>query len=173
VEFKLSLDTLAAASEDDRFYPQRGMTIPIDIVIHDSDETNVRDGALSLSPNNNDNSYQSPTNWTHTWIGDTNRVATAIGDEGTTKLRNFSLKQNYPNPFNPVTTIEYSLPTAGDVNLSVYNVVGQKVTTLVNGKQTAGNHLIQFAGNDLASGVYFYKLEAAGQVKIRKMLLVK
>lgn len=173
VEFQLSLDTLAEASGDDRFYPVNGMTIPIDIVIHDSDETNVRDGALSLSPNNNDNSYQSPMNWTKTWIGDTNKVATAIGDESDNVVKSFELRQNYPNPFNPVTNIEYSLPRAGDVNLSVYNVVGQKIATLVKGKQSAGNHLVQFTGNQFASGVYFYKIEAAGQVKIRKMLLVK
>ena len=84
-----------------------------------------------------------------------------------------SLSQNYPNPFNPVSTIEYSLPTAGFVSLKVYDILGREVTTLVNEKQSQGKHLVKFNGNKLASGVYFYVLTANDIVLSKKMNLLK
>lgn len=85
----------------------------------------------------------------------------------------FSLAQNHPNPFNPSTSIQFALPTAGQVNLSVYNMLGAKVATLVNGQQAAGRYEVKFDGSKLASGVYFYKLEAPGFSDLKKMTLVK
>ena len=84
-----------------------------------------------------------------------------------------SLSQNYPNPFNPVSTIEYSLPTAGFVSLKVYDILGREVTTLVNEKQSQGKHLVNFNGNKLSSGVYFYVLIANDIVLSKKMNLLK
>ena len=85
----------------------------------------------------------------------------------------FALDQNYPNPFNPVTTISYSIPEALDVELTVYNVLGQQVATLVSGFQTAGSHLVQFDATHLASGMYLYRIKAGNNVSVKKMLLVK
>lgn len=76
------------------------------------------------------------------------------------KPENFILKQNYPNPFNATTTIEYYLPRTSIVNLAVYNVVGQKVSVLVNSRQSRGHHLISFDASRLPSGNYLYRLEA-------------
>lgn len=84
-----------------------------------------------------------------------------------------ALDQNYPNPFNPTTTIQYALPEAGNVRLDVFNVLGQRVATLINGEQTAGFHNLQFDGSRLSSGVYLYRLQSGNQVITRKMLLVK
>jgi len=84
-----------------------------------------------------------------------------------------SLSQNYPNPFNPTTSIQYSIPENGKVTLQVFNVLGQNVVTLVNDIQQAGNYTATFDANRLASGVYIYRLTAAGQVITRKMTLVK
>ena len=85
----------------------------------------------------------------------------------------FSLEQNYPNPFNPETKINFSLNKISNVKLTVYNVLGQKVASLVNGRMNAGAHTITFNASHLASGVYFYQLEA-GDLKINKrMLLLK
>jgi endonuclease/exonuclease/phosphatase family metal-dependent hydrolase len=84
-----------------------------------------------------------------------------------------SLSQNYPNPFNPVSTIEYSLPTAGFVSLKVYDILGREITTLVNEKQGQGKHLVNFNGNKLSSGVYFYVLTANDIVLSKKMNLLK
>lgn len=85
----------------------------------------------------------------------------------------FALEQNYPNPFNPSTTIQFSLPKASDTKLTVYNVLGQRVATLVNEHMTAGVHSVQFDARSIATGVYFYRLEAGSYVTSKKMLLLK
>ena len=85
----------------------------------------------------------------------------------------YSLSQNYPNPFNPTTNIRYSVPQQGIVKLRVYNIMGQLVTELFNGMQVAGNHVIAFDAGKLASGVYFYRLEAGSFVSAKKMVLLK
>jgi len=85
----------------------------------------------------------------------------------------YHLLQNYPNPFNPVTTIEFNLDQSTDVTVSVYNPLGQKVKTIVNSRQPAGEYQINFDASDLASGVYFYRIKAGNFVKVNKMLLMK
>ena len=85
----------------------------------------------------------------------------------------FALAQNYPNPFNPSTTIRYSLPQRSHVTLSVYNTLGQQVAQLVNADIDAGNHDIQFNASNLASGVYFYRIQAGSYVETRKLVLIR
>jgi endoglucanase len=86
---------------------------------------------------------------------------------------NFELQQNYPNPFNPSTNILYSLKNSGKVCLSVYDLLGRKVAVLVNGVQNAGEHTATFSGVHLTSGIYFYRLTAAGSTDVKKMMLIK
>ena len=89
-------------------------------------------------------------------------------------LKQFKLNQNYPNPFNPSTAINYQLSAVSDVQLSVYNTLGQKVRTLINGLQEAGNHTVTFNANGLASGVYLYRLSTGnGTVLTKKMILIQ
>jgi hypothetical protein len=85
----------------------------------------------------------------------------------------YTLWQNYPNPFNPSTTIRYALPQPSHVTLTVFNTLGQQVTTLVNGEAEAGYHAVQFDAARLPSGVYFYRLQAGAFVKTRKLCLVR
>lgn len=85
----------------------------------------------------------------------------------------FALGQNYPNPFNPSTTISYQVASPSDVSLEVFDVLGRKVTTLVNSRQTAGTYSVNFNASRLSSGVYFYRLQAGTFVATKKMLLVK
>jgi hypothetical protein len=85
----------------------------------------------------------------------------------------FSLSQNYPNPFNPTTTIRYALPRRSHVTLAVYNTLGQLVARLVNGDIEAGSHEVTFDAKGLASGVYFYCIQAGDFVQSKKLLLLK
>ncbi len=96
-----------------------------------------------------------------------------IIDVDVNKASDFALEQNYPNPFNPVTRISFSIPQTGFVNLSVYNVLGEKVVTLINEIKSAGNHAVDFDASELTSGVYVYRLQAGSSVSIKKMTLIK
>ncbi|MEX0721226.1 MAG: T9SS type A sorting domain-containing protein [Balneolaceae bacterium] len=86
----------------------------------------------------------------------------------------FRLNQNYPNPFNPSTNISYDLPKAADVRLVVYNSIGAQVAVLAEGRKSAGSHVIRYDASFLASGMYFYRLTASGNViATKKMILIK
>jgi hypothetical protein len=85
----------------------------------------------------------------------------------------FSLDQNYPNPFNPTTTISYQLLKAGQINLEILNLSGQRLATLVNEWQGPGNHKIQWDAQNMASGIYFYRLEFQDNIQIKRMVLLR
>ncbi|HCY77071.1 MAG TPA: hypothetical protein DHV28_14205 [Ignavibacteriales bacterium] len=95
-------------------------------------------------------------------------------------ITEFKLSQNYPNPFNPSTTIRYSIPNVtlsgvegSRVQLRIYDILGNEVATLVNEYKPAGMYNVQFTMNNLASGIYFYRLQAGSFVQTKKMLLIK
>jgi hypothetical protein len=101
----------------------------------------------------------------------------ADGDDRPIPLT-FGLDQNFPNPFNPSTKIKYSVAKKGMVNLAVFNILGQKVVTLVNQEQEAAEYTINWdskdeSGQEVASGIYFYKMTAGDFVETRKMVLMR
>lgn len=107
-----------------------------------------------------------------------NAQPSSFKEIGTSLPTEFSFSNNYPNPFNPTTKISYALPEAADVTITVYNIMGQKVVTLVNTSMSAGYHEISFDAGRLSSGVYLARMEAAGQsgqqfIKEVKMQLIK
>jgi hypothetical protein len=86
----------------------------------------------------------------------------------------YSLRQNYPNPFNPATTIQYSIPEAGIVNINIYNILGQNVKTILNNSsQSTGSYKVVFNASELPSGIYFYRIEVNDFVQVKKMILMK
>jgi hypothetical protein len=87
--------------------------------------------------------------------------------------KEFGLEQNFPNPYNPTTMIHYELPKTSFVRLTVFNILGQEVRTLVNQTEQAGYKSVSFDGSTLASGMYFYKLTAGGFSDVKKMVLLK
>jgi aminopeptidase N len=87
--------------------------------------------------------------------------------------KKFHLSQNHPNPFNPLTKISYSIKELSKVSLKVFDISGSEISTLVNKEQPQGNYEIEFDGTNLASGIYFYRLQAADFVETKKMVLMK
>ena len=87
--------------------------------------------------------------------------------------KEYALWWNYPNPFNPSTTIKYELPKASVVRLSVYDMLGREVSVLLNERREAGVYEVKFDGSNLASGVYFYRLQAGDFTQTKRLLLLK
>jgi len=105
---------------------------------------------------------------------------TGVNDPHRTLPQTYELTQNYPNPFNPSTVISYQLPTESVVHISVVNIQGSEVATLVDGPEPGGYHSIRWSAVNFASGLYFYRMEATSRVdprlvfkQVRKMLVVK
>jgi len=102
------------------------------------------------------------------------QIGTVVDSDELTRLpREFSLSQNYPNPFNPSTTISFSIPEQSFIKLSVYDLTGQIIATLIDKSMSAGSHSVIFDGSDLGSGVYLYRLKSGRFSKTDKMLLMK
>lgn len=89
------------------------------------------------------------------------------------KPTSYSLSQNYPNPFNPETTIEFTLPVGSKVRLALYDILGREIKVLASGNYNAGKHQVKLNASNLASGVYFYKLEANDFISVKKLVLMK
>lgn len=96
-----------------------------------------------------------------------------IEDQPENFAREFELKQNYPNPFNPATTLEFSLSKSQHIILKVFDITGKEIAVLINEKMPAGLHKVDFDGNGLASGIYFYQFRANGLSQTKKMALLK
>ncbi len=87
--------------------------------------------------------------------------------------KTYALYQNYPNPFNPTTILKYSIPKSSFVTIKVYDIIGREVAALVNEEKPAGNYFITFNASNLASGIYFYRMQAGNFVDTKKLLLLK
>lgn len=99
--------------------------------------------------------------------------AVSVKKDDSKKAEIINLNQNYPNPFNPQTVIDYKLPKSEKIEISVYNTLGQKVKTLINKRQIAGNHSVSFDGSEFTSGIYFYTLKTKEATISKKMILLQ
>lgn len=106
-------------------------------------------------------------------------ISVALGSEEVSLVpERYGLSQNYPNPFNAQTTLRFDLPEAGEVALTIYNLSGQRVRTLVDGYREAGTHAVLWdgkdgSGRDMASGIYFYRFEGRMFVDVKRMVMMK
>ena len=100
-------------------------------------------------------------------------LQTGVEDKSGLNRNYFVLSQNYPNPFNPATVISFEIPSRNFVELKIYDLLGREITSLVNEEKDAGKYSIRFNGNDLASGIYFYKLTAGNYSQTKKLILMK
>jgi hypothetical protein len=113
---------------------------------------------------------------TNTYVQQTYKedvIPLGIHNQNTKIPASFSLSQNYPNPFNPTTNIKFAIPKEGNVSLKVYDILGNVVTTFVDGYMKAGTYNAEFDGSSLSSGIYFYQLNANGFSETKKMSLIK
>jgi hypothetical protein len=101
-----------------------------------------------------------------------NKSISSIKTSGN-RINQFALYENYPNPFNPRTIINYELPITSEVELSIYNLLGQKIITLISEKQSAGKYEVEFNGQEFPSGVYLYKIQTENWQAVKKMILIK
>lgn len=99
--------------------------------------------------------------------------ASGTDDEHSTTPASYFLSQNYPNPFNPATVINYQLPSAGNVIINVYDLLGNKIAILLDEYKQAGRYKVEFNAEALSSGVYFYQMLTDNYIDTKKMILVK
>ncbi len=178
IEAKIALDSLAANHD---FTPQIGDMLPIRIDINDKDlvldapETG-RTKQINIGGVGNTENWKRPSSWGYLEVYAPTGVEKADDDAALPKRT--ALHENYPNPFNPETRIKFDLADAGHVKLEIYNMLGQKIRTLIDADKPAGYHAAQWdgrndAGVKVSSGIYFYKLKTADYSKTLKMLLMK
>ncbi len=121
-----------------------------------------------------DNTIPSGSGW---WVDDikfTNYCLGLVGVPGNTNIpKTFALEQNYPNPFNPVTSIKYQLPSPENVSIKIFDILGKEVATLVNETKEPGYYEVNYDASNLASGLYFYRIEAGSFTQTKKMMLIK
>lgn len=146
---------------------------PFNVAMNDNDAT-TRDTQIGWTQKGGqDDWWNTPARWTVVAFVGSDMVV-ANEDGFSERPNSFSLDQNYPNPFNPTTNISFTLANSSNVTLEVFNMLGQKVATLLQGeKMTAGQHTQAFDASSLASGMYLYRLSTPSFVQSRKMMLIK
>jgi hypothetical protein len=151
--------------------PGNGSAIGIEFDYNDDDDGGERDTKVKTY-SRIDDSWTNPSvlGWAQL-VG--SNIQSAIDTEPVVAIRAFDLSQNYPNPFNPLTKINYTIPNAGPVTLSVYNMLGQRVELLVDEQKAAGTYTVNFDASRYTSGLYIYRLETGGRVLAKKLMLVK
>jgi len=174
IEAKINLDSLAA---DGSFDVSEGMLLPMKIDCNDRDPESNDDGrtlSLNWGGAGVSENWLRPSSWGYLLVGE---PTVAIDDEVQTAIK-FELYDNFPNPFNPTTNIKFQIPAAGPVQLVVYDMLGNKIKTIVNERRTAGEYDVQWDGtNDMginvSTGLYFYKLTSDNHVATKKMMFIK
>ncbi len=146
-------------------------------IFHDPEIT-IGDALLKTKISSSDYAIKDGIYRRYTLLGDPAlkipvKIIAQVVDKPKDIRYSYSLKQNYPNPFNPSTTIRYSVPKESFVTITVYNILGQEISTLVNEEKNPGIYEIKFDGSKLSSGVYLYKMKADNFIEMKKFVLAK
>jgi subtilisin-like proprotein convertase family protein len=160
-------DGFSTPTTSSTYLPPWGQVQPVDAFGSFNSANSAGNWILSVSDNANID-----VGWLKGW-GLRFNNSTTVEQISSTVPEKYELFQNFPNPFNPATAIEFSLTTKGRVKLTIYDIVGREVATVVNGELPAGTHKATFDARSLSSGTYFYRLEAGSFVQTKKMLLLK
>jgi hypothetical protein len=178
VEARITLDSLAAGSKFGTV--TNGLLFPLKIDCNDIDPVLRSDAARSLILGACTNPFGTKTDMDQDWVRPHAWGVAEVVDGPVVSVTDkqlvayeYKLFDNYPNPFNPSTTLQYTLKEDVNVNLRVFNLLGQVVATVVSEKQSAGPHSVMFDASRFSSGVYFYSIEAGSFKQSKKMLLVK
>jgi hypothetical protein len=107
------------------------------------------------------------------WVLKKSQEVSSVDDQDQINAYTYLLEQNYPNPFNPVTRIDYQLSLANEVNLSIYNILGQKVVTLISERQIAGAYQIKWDASKYPTGIYYYVIKSGDFQAVKKMIYMK
>ncbi len=107
------------------------------------------------------------------WLSKVTPDVSSVDRSSPSLIKAYLLQQNYPNPFNPSTTINYSIPKSSNVKIEVYNLLGKKISTLVNEFKSAGSYKVKWNAENFSSGIYFYRIQAEGFSETKKMILLK
>ena len=170
---------LATSSDGDNFTKYSGNPIFTSGASNTWDEDVVAYPAVIYDPNlSSYRIWYSGGDANHVQIGYATATTTSIEDKEHVLIETYILNQNYPNPFNPITSIQYSLPEAEQVKVTIFDIQGQEVARLQDGSSPQGNYEVQWNGRDqfgylVATGVYFCRLEAGSYEKTIKMLMIK
>jgi hypothetical protein len=151
------------------YFPSKGL-LPIDTVIVTISAEATDVFGEGLDGNGNGRYEGSPAD-DYSWTFYT-KIVTGVEGPIPEPL-SFSLSPNYPNPFNPITTIPYSVPRRSLVTLIVYNVLGERIATLVDETKAPGRYEVRFDASGLATGVYFCRMNASNYTSIRKLMMIK
>jgi len=172
--FGFAIQIAATVTSNVFIRPYNNGTFPV------SSQVNPVDASTLFAPIRAGYRYAADSCFASWSVGSSNALSVTAGCGGTvTGVGNngipvsYSLSQNFPNPFNPSTRITYSLPKDGLVKITVFDILGKEVGTLVNNVQTAGAYILEYNASSLTSGIYFYKLESGNFVDTKKMVLIK
>jgi ligand-binding sensor domain-containing protein len=128
---------------------------------------------LAIGPNGAEENYLYAGTDDGVWRRPLSEMITSVNQTHVQLPENYSLSQNYPNPFNPSTTIRYALPSSANVRLTIYDLLGREIETLVDEEQSAGWKEVEWNASTFSSGIYFYKLVSGNFIDVKKMLVVK
>jgi hypothetical protein len=136
--------------------------------ILDLNYNNINKAIIKIEPSGNGG--LTDFNFDNLFIEDSSIVA----DDSTIVIpKSYNLSQNYPNPFNPSTVINYQIPHAAKVTIKIYDIIGNEVSTLVDGHKAVGSYSVTYNASDLASGIYIYELRSNEFISRNKMMLIK